>query len=197
MEKPVGLFACDDTRAIWALEACRHLGLPVPDQVAVTGADDDEVRCCLAFPTLSSVRVPARRVGYEAARLLDEAQQIAERGPMPLYLAEERTMEVNHCEVGRMIIKSWNLGAQMGDTIFFHHFLDSYPGTHRDYLLTVAAANYFANANNIGYSGDRYPEKLPDFVFTELGISWDDLEAIEALVTKEIDKAKIFLQVAE
>jgi hypothetical protein len=61
----------------------------------------------------------------------------------------------------------------------------------------VAAANYFANANNIGFSGDRYPEKLPDFVFAELGISWDDLEAIEDLVTKEIEKAKIFLQVAE
>jgi HD-like signal output (HDOD) protein len=113
---------------------------------------------------------------------------LTDREHMPLYLAEERTMEVNHCEVGRLIIKSWNLGAQMGDTIFFHHFLDSYPGTHRDYL---------ANANNIGFSGDRYPEKLPDFVFTELGISWDDLEAIEDLVTKEIEKAKIFLQVAE
>ena len=126
-----------------------------------------------------------------------EGLALTDREHMPLYLAEERTMEVNHCEVGRLIIKSWNLGAQMGDTIFFHHFLDSYPGTHRDYLLTVAAANYFANANNIGFSGDRYPEKLPDFVFAELGITWDDLEAIEDLVTKEIDKAKIFLQVAE
>ncbi len=126
-----------------------------------------------------------------------EGLALTDREHMPLYLAEERTMEVNHCEVGRLIIKSWNLGAQMGDTIFFHHFLDSYPGTYRDVLLTVAAANYFANANNIGFSGDRYPEKLPDFVFAELGISWDDLEAIEDLVTKEIEKAKIFLQVAE
>ncbi len=126
-----------------------------------------------------------------------EGLALTDREHMPLYLAEERTMEVNHCEVGRLIIKSWNLGPQMGDTIFFHHFLDSYPGTHRDYLLTVAAANYFANANSIGFSGDRYPEKLPDFVFAELGISWDDLEAIEDLVMKEIEKAKIFLQVAE
>ena len=106
-------------------------------------------------------------------------------------------MEVNHCEVGRLIIKNWNLGPQMGDTIFFHHFLDSYPGTHRDYLLTVSAANYFANANQIGFSGDRYPEALPDFVFSELGITWDDLEAIEGLVNGEIEKAKVFLQVSE
>ena len=85
----------------------------------------------------------------------------------------------------------------MGDTIFFHHFLDSYPGTHRDVLLTVSAANYFANANQIGFSGDRYPEALPDFVFPELGITWDDLEAIEGLVNGEIEKAKVFLQVSQ
>lgn len=126
-----------------------------------------------------------------------EGLALTDREHLPLYLAEERTMEVNHCEVGRMIIKSWNLGPQMGDTIFFHHFLDSYPGQHRDYLLTVAAANYFANANNIGFSGDRWPEPLPEAAFKELGITWDDLEALEGLVTKEIEKAKIFLQVAE
>jgi HD-like signal output (HDOD) protein len=125
-----------------------------------------------------------------------EGLALTDREHVPLYLAEERTMEVNHCEVGRLIIKNWNLGPQMGDTIFFHHFLDSYPGTYRDVLLTVSAANYFANANQIGFSGDRYPEKLPEFVFTELGITWDDLEAIEGLVTGEIEKAKVFLQVS-
>ena len=100
-----------------------------------------------------------------------EGLALTDREHMPLYLAEERTMEVNHCEVGRLIIKSWNLGAQMGDTIFFHHFLDSYPGTHRDCLLTVSRGELLRQREQIGFSGDRYPEKLPDFVFTELGIT--------------------------
>lgn len=126
-----------------------------------------------------------------------EALALTDREHLPLHLAEERTMSVNHCEVGRLIIKNWNLGPTMGDTIFFHHFLDSYPGKHRDELLTVCAANVFANENRIGFSGDRYPETLPDAVFQELGISWDDLEALEGLVNSEIEKAKIFLQVAE
>lgn len=126
-----------------------------------------------------------------------EALALTDREHLPLHLAEERTMEVNHCEVGRLIIRNWNLSTQLGDTIFFHHFLDSYPGKHRDELLTVCVANYFANENGIGFSGDRWPEKVPDAVFQELGIGWDDLEAIEGLVNSEIDKAKIFLQVAE
>lgn len=125
------------------------------------------------------------------------ALQLTERERLPLYLLEERTMEVNHCEVGRLIIKSWNLGSSMEDTVFFHHFLDSYPGQNRDFVLTVAAANYFANANGIGFSGDRYPQRLPDYVLTDLGISWDDLEAIEDSVTGEIEKAKIFLTVSQ
>ena len=132
----------------------------------------------------------AERHEAELAALVAQEEEVAQ-------VLEERAMEVNHCEVGRLIIKSWNLSAQLGDTIFFHHFLDSYPGPHRDELLTVAAANYFANVNNIGFSGDRYPQKLPDPVFKELGITWDDLEAIEDLVNGEIEKAKIFLQIAE
>ena len=106
-------------------------------------------------------------------------------------------MEVNHCEVGRLIIKSWNLGPVMEDVVFFHHFLDQYPGTNRDIVFTVAAANNFANLYQIGFSGDRYPEKLPLTVLEELAITFDDIEALEAAVSREIEKAKIFLKVSE
>ena len=106
-------------------------------------------------------------------------------------------MGVNHCDVGRMIIKNWNLGPVMEDVVFFHHFIDSYPGTNRDVLLTVAAANFFANTAQIGFSGDRYPEKLAQSLFDELGISLDDLEAMEDKVNAEIEKAKVFLSVSQ
>jgi len=85
----------------------------------------------------------------------------------------------------------------MEDVVFFHHFLDSYPGTNRDVLLTVAAANFFANTFQIGFSGDRYPEKLSQGLFDELGITLDDLEAVEDKANSEIEKAKIFLTVSQ
>jgi HD-like signal output (HDOD) protein len=125
------------------------------------------------------------------------ALSLTDKDRLPLYLAEERTMEVNHCEVGRLIIKNWNLGTGMEDVVFFHHFLDSYPGANRDVLLTVAAANFFANTYQIGFSGDRYPEKLPLTVFEELGITLDDLEAVEEKANSEIEKAKVFLSVSQ
>lgn len=72
LPKPVGIMACDDVRARHVLEACRGLSLRVPHDVAVIGVDDDEFVCELSDPPLSSVAQAARRVGYEAARLLDE-----------------------------------------------------------------------------------------------------------------------------
>jgi HD-like signal output (HDOD) protein len=125
-----------------------------------------------------------------------EALSITDKEHVPLFRVEERTTGVNHCDVGRLIIKSWNLGPIMEDVVFFHHTLGEYSGPNRDMLLTVSAANFFANTNQIGFSGDRYPEKLPPQVFEELGISWEDLEALEETVNKEIEKAKIFLMVS-
>ena len=71
LEKPVGLMACNDVRARHVLEACRAIGLRVPEDIAVIGVDNDEVICDLTNPPLSSVEQGAQRMGYEAAALLD------------------------------------------------------------------------------------------------------------------------------
>ena len=71
LRRPVGLFACHDYRARLILEACRQLGLHVPDDVAVIGMDDDHFACDFSDPPLTSVSRNGKRVGEEAARLLD------------------------------------------------------------------------------------------------------------------------------
>ena len=71
LPQPLGLMACNDVRARHVLEACRTLGLRVPHDVAVLGVDNDEMICELTEPTLSSIDQAARRIGYEAAALLD------------------------------------------------------------------------------------------------------------------------------
>ena len=63
--------ACNDVRARHVLEACRTLGLRVPDDVAVIGVDNDEMICDLTDPPLSSVEQGATPMGYQAAALLD------------------------------------------------------------------------------------------------------------------------------
>jgi hypothetical protein len=80
--------------------------------------------------------------------------------------------------------------------VAFHHHIGDYGGTHRDVVLTVAVANLFSNTYELGFSGDRYPESLPEAILGELGVDWDYLESIEDTVKAEIEKAQIFLQVA-
>jgi LacI family transcriptional regulator len=70
LPKPVGIFACYDLRGQQVLDACRAIGLRIPDDVAVVGVDDDAVRCSLSDPPLSSVAPDTRRIGYRAAELL-------------------------------------------------------------------------------------------------------------------------------
>lgn len=71
LPKPIGLFACNDTRGREVLEACQTSGIAVPDDIAVVAAGNDELLCQLSDQQLSSVDVDPRRVGYRAAELLE------------------------------------------------------------------------------------------------------------------------------
>ena len=71
LPKPVGIFGCNDERGLQVLDACRRIGVTVPDDVAVIGVDNDPSICDLTIPPLSSIDPNAERIGYEAAALLD------------------------------------------------------------------------------------------------------------------------------
>lgn len=70
LPKPVGIMGCNDDRAQQVIEACKLTGFRVPEEVAVIGADNDELVCDLADPPLSSVAINFERAGYEAAAVL-------------------------------------------------------------------------------------------------------------------------------
>lgn len=72
LPKPTGLIACNDIRGAQVLSVCRELEIAVPDELAVIGVDDDRLICELTAPPMSSVLPDAIRVGYLAAKLLDE-----------------------------------------------------------------------------------------------------------------------------
>lgn len=75
LPKPAGVMACDDWRAMQILAAAHVAALQIPEELSVLGAGNDEVRCELAVPTLSSVAPGAFQAGYQAAEHL--AQRLA------------------------------------------------------------------------------------------------------------------------
>jgi len=70
LPKPVGLLAWNDVRGRQVTEACQYAGIPVPEEVAVLGTEDDALMGAVSSPPLSSIDMSGNRVGYEAARLL-------------------------------------------------------------------------------------------------------------------------------
>jgi LacI family transcriptional regulator len=70
LPKPVGMMGCNDDLAKEIVEACTMAGLRVPDDVAVIGADNDEIVCGICNPPMSSVAINFERAGYEAAQAL-------------------------------------------------------------------------------------------------------------------------------
>ena len=72
LPKPAGVFAVNDQMGFWVLDAARRAGIAVPEELAVVGAENDNMLCETASPPLSSARLRGQAVGYEAARLLDE-----------------------------------------------------------------------------------------------------------------------------
>jgi putative nucleotidyltransferase with HDIG domain len=111
-----------------------------------------------------------------------------------LYRAEDSTLGLNHCAVGAMIVDSWKLTGAVGDTIICHHqYPEEEDSPYRDVRFNVAAANYFAASSGIGFSGDRWPEKIPPLVWEVLGIGPDVFDRIAAEVNQEVEKAKNFL----
>ncbi|MFO1497969.1 MAG: DNA-binding transcriptional regulator [Verrucomicrobiota bacterium] len=71
LPKPLGIMACNDDRGEQVIEACKIAGLQVPDEVAIIGADNDELVCDLSDPPMSSIAINFERAGYESAEVLD------------------------------------------------------------------------------------------------------------------------------
>jgi LacI family transcriptional regulator len=71
LPRPIGIYTPGDTHAVRLLDICRDLKIAVPEDMAILGVGNDPVICETLRPSLSSIDLDARRIGYEAAKLLD------------------------------------------------------------------------------------------------------------------------------
>jgi LacI family transcriptional regulator len=71
LPRPIGIYTAGDLNAVRLIHICRELDIAVPEEMAILGVGNDAVICETVHPTLSSIDLNARRVGYEAAQLLD------------------------------------------------------------------------------------------------------------------------------
>ncbi|GAB1456499.1 HDOD domain-containing protein [Spirochaetota bacterium] len=93
------------------------------------------------------------------------AMSLADRERIPIHLAEKRSIDIDHAEVGSMIAEAWHLDGPIADGIRFHHNVMLYEGKNADLVMAIAVADYYASREGIGFSGCLYPEKIDPAVY--------------------------------
>jgi LacI family transcriptional regulator len=84
LPRPVAILTVDAQHGRQLAETCALSDVRVPDQVAILAGDTDDLMCEVCTPPLSSVSLAGRRIGYEAAAMLDRmiSGQSVPRGPI-------------------------------------------------------------------------------------------------------------------
>ena len=72
LPKPAAVFGANDVLAMQILNACRVAKLKVPSEVAIIGCDNDELICQNTKPQLTSIQPNFIRVGFMAAKMLND-----------------------------------------------------------------------------------------------------------------------------
>lgn len=71
-ELPIGIFVYDDILGRQVAQMCQARGWRVPEDVAIVTGANEEAICEYLSPALTSIERGYERIGYEAAKMLDE-----------------------------------------------------------------------------------------------------------------------------
>jgi LacI family transcriptional regulator len=92
-EGPVGILATEDPVGRTVINACLDTGLRVPGDVAVLGVNNDSFACEMLFPQMSSIEPGAQRIGWQAARMLEELMAGGPQPAEPIRIFPEKIVE--------------------------------------------------------------------------------------------------------
>lgn len=90
LPRPCAVLAAHDAMGRTLVEACRQLGISIPDEIAILSASDDETICKLAYPPLSSIEMPWTAISHKSVEALKNI--FAGKKPLsePLLIAPTR-----------------------------------------------------------------------------------------------------------
>ncbi len=130
--------------------------------------------------------------------LYQQALDAAKGSRSALRLAEIDAIGMDHCQVGYLIGAKWKLVDRVQAAILAHHdsAFDRH-GADMNIQCITGLANQLAKVFSIGSSGDTdIDSTLAVRLAQRLGIDFNALALMKSGIEREIEKARIFLQVA-
>ncbi len=127
-----------------------------------------------------------------------QALDMAKRSQRSLFHAEGLVFGFDHGAIGGMIAQKWQLSPALVDAVCFHHRPEEARQSSHQLVFIVALADIFAQLLHLG-SGDKTlaNNSLCGYLLDRVELNWSFLYDLRDTVLSEINKAKIFLEIAE
>lgn len=146
LEKPTAIFAGNDFLAAYLIEACLEMGVKVPDDVAVLGADDDDLYVHIREPEISSIPLRTNEIGFNAMAML---HALIQKQPLPsdaILLAPDRVISRHSTDQlavrdpivrAALIIIKQQLKSGIGLKVLAHRLDISKPTLQRHFMAAL------------------------------------------------------------
>ncbi|MBD3320603.1 MAG: HDOD domain-containing protein [Chitinivibrionales bacterium] len=99
---------------------------------------------------------------------------------------------LNHCKIGAVLGKKWNLSEDLLNVILYHH--SPFENNPSELTSTVYLANSICKNSGTGLVMDKTPVDIDPQIFTKLGISNTIESSVLESLEGEIQKAKEFMK---
>lgn len=118
--------------------------------------------------------------------LFEKSLTLSFHQKVPLFEAERLTMGIDHGELGAIVADRWKLPPMAIDAIRHHHDPSSAPDEHRRIIDLVHMANYVANSQELGTSGDFATPVFKREIWESLDLSPEAMKTVvDSVVAQE------------
>ena len=128
LPKPVGIIGWDTITCRSIANACELVGLEIPDHVAIISLSTEDLLGQTIHPPISGVDIPVKRIGYEAATMLNSLMRgrkpaSSEQLFAPLGITTRQSTDIFECDdpkirqVMRFIKENATAGINIGEVL--------------------------------------------------------------------------------
>ena len=131
--------------AVLARSLCRH----IPKELGVAPGT--------AYLTALMQNIGFLLLGHRLRTDYEQLCRAIEENPeTPLLQLEDKTLGINHAQIGTWLMRSWNMPDELTVAVRQHHNL-VYRGEHASYVQLIALVNTLLKQHNIGDSPNLHP----------------------------------------